>query len=73
MKKINSSIEVLCVSADVSDEKSVAALFDQVKDKYGKADVLVNNAAVLKGLSPIRDVEPANWWADFVSELPSIP
>jgi gluconate 5-dehydrogenase len=37
---------VLLVSADVSDEKQVKAMIEQIMAKFGKIDVLVNNAGV---------------------------
>jgi NAD(P)-dependent dehydrogenase (short-subunit alcohol dehydrogenase family) len=45
---------------DVTDEKSVAALLQFVKDEYGRLDVLVNNAAVYldEGIS-VFDVDMA--------------
>ncbi|WP_327306996.1 SDR family oxidoreductase [Streptomyces sp. NBC_01298] len=36
--------EVLCVRADVSDPDDVAALFETVRARYGRVDLLFNNA-----------------------------
>lgn len=36
--------EVLCVPADVSDPDAVAALFETVRERYGRVDLLFNNA-----------------------------
>ncbi|MCX4778017.1 SDR family oxidoreductase [Streptomyces sp. NBC_01264] len=36
--------EVLCVRADVSDPDDVAALFETVRERYGRVDLLFNNA-----------------------------
>ena len=36
---------------DISDEKSVADMADALKKAYGKADILVNNAAIWAGLN----------------------
>ncbi|GAB4432928.1 MAG: SDR family oxidoreductase [Anaerolineae bacterium] len=38
--------EVLTVRVDVSVEEEVRALFDQVKARWGRVDVLVNNAGI---------------------------
>ncbi len=65
VRKINSQAKVLSVSADVSDEASVNALFEKVKAEFGTADVLVNNAGTLNG-GPIEAVAPKTWWSDFV-------
>ncbi len=43
--------EALALSADVSDEKAVLGLFATIRDRYGRLDVLVNNA----GISPRVD------------------
>lgn len=40
--------EVLCVKADISQENQVEELVKQAIDKFGKIDVLVNNAGVTK-------------------------
>lgn len=37
---------------DVSDEKAVKAMFSEIRKKYGRLDVLINNAAVNLTLSP---------------------
>lgn len=39
--------------ADVSNEESVAAMFEKIKKEYGRLDVLVNNA----GICPIRTID----------------
>lgn len=36
----------LAVKADVSKSRQVAAMFDKIKKKYGRLDVLVNNAGI---------------------------
>jgi NAD(P)-dependent dehydrogenase (short-subunit alcohol dehydrogenase family) len=45
---------------DVTDDKSVAALRDFVKDVFGRLDVLINNAGIItKGEAPALTVELA--------------
>ncbi|WBU89773.1 SDR family oxidoreductase [Cellulophaga omnivescoria] len=39
--------EVIVVKADVSDKKSVTALFDKCIEVFGKIDVLINNAGTM--------------------------
>src|SRR5215217_4524598 len=41
--------KVLAVPADVTDEASVDALFKAVTDRFGRLDVLVNNAGAFDG------------------------
>lgn len=38
---------------DITDEKSVKAMFSEVRKKHGKLDVLINNAAVNQTLAPV--------------------
>lgn len=40
--------EAMAVKADVSDLEQVKAMFKQVSDTYGRIDVLVNNAGIVK-------------------------
>ncbi|MDF1667856.1 MAG: SDR family NAD(P)-dependent oxidoreductase, partial [Planctomycetota bacterium] len=40
--------EALFVQSNVSDRSSVKALFDEVRKKWDKVDVLVNNAGIVK-------------------------
>ena len=40
--------DVLVVTADVGDERQVAALFEEVVDRFGKLDILVNNSGHLR-------------------------
>jgi NAD(P)-dependent dehydrogenase (short-subunit alcohol dehydrogenase family) len=54
--------ESLCVSADVSDPKSVAALFAATKQKFGRLDVLFNNAGTgAPGTVLLEDLTFEQW------------
>ena len=65
--EIDASIPVVAERADVADESGVRALFARVKSKFGKAHVLINNAATMvPGL--IGDVPIAKQWSDYVSD-----
>lgn len=60
--------QILSVHADVTNEKSVAVLFDVVKERFGSADILVNNAGIsTPGL--IQDVDISACWKDFVRHM----
>ncbi|WP_028927002.1 SDR family NAD(P)-dependent oxidoreductase [Pseudonocardia acaciae] len=50
----------LGVTADVTSPESVAALASRVWDRYGRIDVLVNNAGWDK-VGPFLDSDPADW------------
>jgi NAD(P)-dependent dehydrogenase (short-subunit alcohol dehydrogenase family) len=51
----------------VTDSASVTALFKKVAEKYGHADVLVNNAGLFKAIAPVKDVDEQSWWEEMVS------
>jgi len=50
----------VAIRADVTDRPGVQALADQVVRRFGRIDVLVNNAGWDKA-SPFTDSEPADW------------
>ncbi|KKO99570.1 hypothetical protein THAR02_08332 [Trichoderma harzianum] len=52
----------LPVTCDIKDEASVRAVFRQVKEAFGTADVLVNNAGTPDDVKPIRDANIDNFW-----------
>jgi 3-oxoacyl-[acyl-carrier protein] reductase len=54
----------LAVAADVSDEKAVAAAFEQVARELGTADILVNNAGI-DTTSRVVDM-PTRMWDDML-------
>lgn len=48
-KIINERGGECCVfGADISDPEDTTGLFDYIRDKYGKIDILINNAGVIK-------------------------
>jgi NAD(P)-dependent dehydrogenase (short-subunit alcohol dehydrogenase family) len=51
----------LAVPCDVGDEASVAALFDTVKQRYGRLDLLFNNAGISLPSLPPDEVGGAEW------------
>lgn len=69
LAKSHPDVETLVVPTDIGDPASVAALFGKVKEKYGHADVLVNNAAVFKADQPVKDVDQQLWWDEMVCFL----
>ncbi|MBO9713587.1 SDR family oxidoreductase [Sphingomonas sp.] len=52
--------EALAVTTDVTDETAVAALFDRAMARFGRVDVLVNNAGIADS-TPIEQTELALW------------
>ena len=53
--------ETLCVSTDVTDPKSVAHLFAETKEKFGRLDVLFNNAGMSAPGINLEDLTPQQW------------
>jgi NAD(P)-dependent dehydrogenase (short-subunit alcohol dehydrogenase family) len=61
--------DVLPVTADVRDEAQVAALMDQAASRFGRIDVLVNNAGIVPHFAwgvprwpRVRDADKAFFW-----------
>lgn len=50
----------VAIRADVTDRRGVQAMVDRVLQKFGRIDVLVNNAGWEKR-SPFVDSDPADW------------
>ncbi|WP_030208297.1 SDR family oxidoreductase [Streptomyces bikiniensis] len=56
--------DFLCAPTDVTSEAQVAALFSSVRDRYGRVDLLFNNAGTFAGGgTPVEDLDPATWRA----------
>ena len=53
----------LAVPADVTSPASVAALFDRVRDRWGRCDLLVNNAGVFGPAGQPDEIDLAGWQA----------
>ncbi|WP_419992403.1 SDR family oxidoreductase [Streptomyces boninensis] len=47
--------------ADITDERAVTALFAAVRDRFGRVDLLFNNAADTMPYIPTEDVAAADW------------
>ena len=50
-----------CISSDVTDEASVDALFENIKDKHGRLDIVFNNAGNNVGSINFGDLTMADW------------
>jgi NAD(P)-dependent dehydrogenase (short-subunit alcohol dehydrogenase family) len=51
----------LAVPTDVTSAPSVAALFDAVRDRWGRLDLLVNNAGVPGPAAAVDELDLADW------------
>jgi NAD(P)-dependent dehydrogenase (short-subunit alcohol dehydrogenase family) len=54
------SANAFTVPTDVADEHSVEALFDAVRDRWGRLDLLVNNAGISAG-GTVADLSVEDW------------
>lgn len=71
--KINSKVQTLVVPTDLAKLESVKQLFEKVNKTFGHADVLINNAGLLKANGTIRELDPAVWWDDLVRYCEDMP
>ncbi len=62
-----SGCRAVTVKADVSDEADVLRMFDTVDERFGRVDVLVNNAGIAGGYGPLDTVT-----ADMLARLWSV-
>src|SRR5437879_13477897 len=70
-KKLGDNVgKSLCVSADMTDPGSIAALFAKVMDVYGRLDVLFNNAGMGAPPVPFGDLGLAQVQAVVSANLP---
>lgn len=64
--EVEPTVEIVRVPTDVTKEDSVKSLFDTVQQKFGRADVLVNNAGVSVGHTNVDMMELDDYWQNFV-------
>ncbi|HET7466734.1 MAG TPA: SDR family NAD(P)-dependent oxidoreductase [Candidatus Dormibacteraeota bacterium] len=51
----------LALQLDVTDEESVRRFVGEVRKRYGRVDVLINNAGGALGLAPVADANDDDW------------
>ncbi|MEV0055593.1 SDR family oxidoreductase [Saccharopolyspora shandongensis] len=59
----------LVVPTDVGDPESVAALFDGVRDAWGRVDLLVNNAGTFGPAGSVGELSYSDWQAVVQANL----
>jgi len=48
--------------ADITDQRATAAAVDELCNKLGTADILINNAGISGPVGPLWQAQPAEWW-----------
>jgi NAD(P)-dependent dehydrogenase (short-subunit alcohol dehydrogenase family) len=61
--------QATAVRADVTDRAAVAAAVEEAERILGPVDLLVNNAAQLRALGEVWQVDPEEWWRDVEVNL----
>ncbi|MBS7540733.1 SDR family oxidoreductase [Ancylobacter lacus] len=64
--------EAQVVPADVADPDSVAALFEAIRERHGRLDLLFNNAGGWSPARPIEDVALADWQSVLAVNLTGV-
>jgi len=59
----------LAVAADVTEEASTRALFERVREEYGRLDLLFNNAGIAARAVPLEELTLAEWRAVLDTNL----
>ena len=77
IKAKSESTEVLPVACEISNEESVRSLFEKIKERFGKLDVVVANAGVNNvkngdGVKRIGEGDVRRWTADIVRFPPTL-
>jgi len=72
IKIINPKVQVLTQALDIRNKDAVKALYAKIQSDFGTVDILVNNAGIGTSALPIKDVDPEDFWYDFVSEIESM-
>ncbi|KAF2760265.1 NAD(P)-binding protein [Pseudovirgaria hyperparasitica] len=57
--------ELLLLTADTTSQTDVERMAEEVKEKWGRLDVLVNNAGLMETPRKIANSEPSEWWKTF--------
>ncbi len=60
-KEIEDSNAATALRADVADPASVSTLFDEIARRFGRLDVLFNNAGISVPATPLDELRPEQW------------
>ena len=57
--------QVVSVKLDVTDAQSVTAAAAEIKEVFGRCDILINNSGFLDAQVKITEADPVEWWKGF--------
>jgi NAD(P)-dependent dehydrogenase (short-subunit alcohol dehydrogenase family) len=58
---LNANPAASATEADISNVNEVEKVFDDLTERYGRLDVLVNNAGIAGPTAHVEDIDPAEW------------
>ncbi len=61
LEKLASEIGAIALPLDVQDSGSIKAFVEEIDSRFGRIDVLINNAGVALGLTPVEST-PDEFW-----------
>jgi len=64
--------QALAVTCDVTSCSQVKAALEQTKYRFGRIDVMINNAGVIEPIAMLRDSDPAGWSKAFDVNLKGV-
>ena len=60
VQSVANEIDGLALLADVTDQKAVETMVAKALDRFGRLDILVNNAAI-RAVEPLETIDAARW------------
>ncbi|KAL7907508.1 hypothetical protein GGI35DRAFT_470707 [Trichoderma velutinum] len=60
----NPSLQVMVAPRNITDTEAVKSLFEKINATFGHADILINNAGVMKANGTVAEIEPQQWWEE---------
>ncbi|KAF7597226.1 hypothetical protein BBP40_008068 [Aspergillus hancockii] len=68
----SSTPQVIKLQLEVSSETSVERAAEQIKQRCGHLDILINNAGCNEEWKPITESDPADWWKTWEVNLKGV-